>query len=198
MAKLCEYCGNKNNIFEGDPLYLENDKILCSKCVKPIKDELNQLFYIKTEKEFDTLTNSIIGKCKTLFNDNITNYIRLVINKRCNNLGFSIEVKGLETMTPIKVNNVGNTTITNNSNSKGMFGNIGRKIKTLAQVVTWMGIIGSIVVGISMLSINDDFIFLGLLIMILGSFLSWVSSFVLYGFGQLVENSDKLVQLSKK
>lgn len=28
-----------------------------------------------------------------------------------------------------------------------------------------------------------------------GSFSSWVSSFLLYGFGQLIENTDKLVNL---
>lgn len=30
---------------------------------------------------------------------------------------------------------------------------------------------------------------IGILTMVLGSLLSWVSSFVLYGFGEIVENS---------
>lgn len=37
--------------------------------------------------------------------------------------------------------------------------------------------------------LDEDFILLGLLIIALGSLLSWVSSFVLYGFGELVSNS---------
>ena len=32
--------------------------------------------------------------------------------------------------------------------------------------------------------------------MAVGSFLSWIGSFLLYGFGQLIENSDKLVELN--
>ena len=199
MAKLCQCCGNKNNSFVGDPLYLDDDKILCCKCAEPIRDELDQLFYIKTKEEFDTLTNSIIGKCKTLFNDNITNYICLVINKRCNSLGFSVEVKETDNISPIAINNGGNTTtITPNSNSTGMFGNIGGKIKSLAQVITWLGIIGSVIWGFVLMATDEDLIFAGLMIALLGSLISWVSSFVLYGFGQLIENTDKLVELSKK
>ena len=79
-----------------------------------------------------------------------------------------------------------------------MFDNIGGKIKALAQVVTWIGIIASIISGIAIISIDDEMIFVGLMVMIFGALSSWASSFVLYGFGQLVENSDKLVKMAKK
>lgn len=68
-----------------------------------------------------------------------------------------------------------------------MFDNIGGKIKGFAKVVAWLGIILSVIIGF--LSIETG----GILIIIIGSVSSWVGSFVLYGFGQLVENSDKLV-----
>lgn len=203
MAKLCECCGNKNNSFVGEPLYLDDDKILCCKCAEPIIDELNQLFYIKTKEEFDTLTNNIIGKSKTLFNDRITKYICSVINKRCKNLGFSVDGKNIETHI-LTTDNSQKTDInktpvsTTNTTSIGMFDNIGGRIKTLAQVVAWMGIIASVISGIALISIDEDMIFVGFMIMIFGALMSWVSSFVLYGFGQLVENSDKLVKMSKK
>ena len=79
-----------------------------------------------------------------------------------------------------------------------MFSNIGGKIKSLAQIVCWMGIICSVVSGIILIDTDDDLAFLGFVIIIIGSLLSWVSSFVLYGFGQLVENSDKLVLNTEK
>ncbi len=72
-----------------------------------------------------------------------------------------------------------------------MFNNIGGKIKTLASVITWIGIICSIVGGATMMGFL--FPLPGLLIMIVGSLASWISSFLLYAFGQLVENTDKLV-----
>lgn len=76
-----------------------------------------------------------------------------------------------------------------------MFNNIGNKIKTYAEVVSWIGIIASIITGIVIMITIATFeaIFLGLLICIIGSLACWISSFVLYGFGQLIENTDILV-----
>jgi hypothetical protein len=73
-----------------------------------------------------------------------------------------------------------------------MFDNIGGKIKTLAMTLTGLGITLSIVAGV--ISLSDGSIE-GLFIMIFGSLLSWLGSFLLYGFGQLVENSDRMVEL---
>lgn len=71
-----------------------------------------------------------------------------------------------------------------------MFENVGSKIKGLASFFCWGGIIASVVGGIWLIALLDeDFILPGLLIIALGSLLSWVSSFVLYGFGELVSNS---------
>lgn len=84
-----------------------------------------------------------------------------------------------------------------------MFDNIGGKIKKVAEVVCWMGIIVCCVVGVAFLSLgangdNGVQAIIGVAIGVVGSLLSWVSSFVLYGFGQLVENSDVLVQQKSK
>ncbi len=68
-----------------------------------------------------------------------------------------------------------------------MFENIGGKIKGLASVVCILGIIGSVISGISIIDYDG---LSGFLIMVLGSVFSWAGSFVLYGFGQLVDNSD--------
>lgn len=72
-----------------------------------------------------------------------------------------------------------------------MFDNIGGKIKVTAQVICWVGIIISVLIGLA--SFENG----GIVLIILGSLSSWVGSFVLYGFGQLIENSDVLVELKK-
>ncbi len=78
-----------------------------------------------------------------------------------------------------------------------MFTNIGRKIQMLAKVLCWIGIAASCIYGIIVIvsgtSISrylgggGSLVLAGVLIMLLGSLLSWVGSFVLFGFGELIE-----------
>ena len=77
-----------------------------------------------------------------------------------------------------------------------MFDNIGGKIKTLAKVICWTGIIVSCLCGIILIGINTNTAFIGFMVLIIGSFSSWIGSFMTYGLGQLIENSDKLVENS--
>lgn len=74
-----------------------------------------------------------------------------------------------------------------------MFNNIGGKIKSVASVLTGLGIAISIVIGIIAIIASAPGI--GLLTIFLGSLASWLSSLTLYGFGQLIENTDKLVKM---
>lgn len=71
-----------------------------------------------------------------------------------------------------------------------MFDNIDQKIKALAQVVCWIGIICSVISGIALIASGEGLLLVGFIVIILGSLISWVSSFTLYGFGQLIENSE--------
>ena len=83
-----------------------------------------------------------------------------------------------------------------------MFNNIGAKIKGLAKFICWAGIVICVITGIIMLvqakdaysGVRPTLILIGLAIMIIGSLLSWIGSFLLYGFGELVDNSSKIRQ----
>lgn len=70
-----------------------------------------------------------------------------------------------------------------------MFDNISDKMKSAATALAILGIIGSIIVGIVMIAESP---LVGLLVIVVGSLSSWVSSFTLYGFGQLIENTDTI------
>lgn len=87
-----------------------------------------------------------------------------------------------------------------------MYKNIGGKIKWMARIYCWIGIVVSVVAGLAVMVGGGGMMFafrsfglgglswymvlLGLVVMAAGSFLSWISSFFLYGLGQLIENSD--------
>lgn len=68
-----------------------------------------------------------------------------------------------------------------------MFNNIGGKIKTLASLLAWLGIIASFILGFVLLSIDDSMIPIGVIVIVVGSLISWIGSFLFYGFGELIE-----------
>ncbi len=80
-----------------------------------------------------------------------------------------------------------------------MFTNVGAKIQTVAKVECWLGIILSVVFGFIRMFRFDVAAFVsGLLTVVLGSLFSWIGSICLYGFGQLIENSDLRTEICPK
>lgn len=83
-----------------------------------------------------------------------------------------------------------------------MFENIGGKIKKLASTLTVIGILASILIGFIIIIMGSQseemgatFAWIGILVMIFGSLMSWLSSFLLYGFGELVESNEIMKKL---
>ena len=82
-----------------------------------------------------------------------------------------------------------------------MFENIGDKIKVLAKVICIVEIIFSIIFGAICMFIGKfriAYIFNGIIIAFIGSLIAWISIFFMYGFGQLISNSDKIVKNIEK
>lgn len=69
-----------------------------------------------------------------------------------------------------------------------MYDNIGGKIKSWAIWIFIVEAIAAIIGGIALI-VNDNGL-IGFLTILCGPIAAWVSSWLLYGFGQLVENSD--------
>lgn len=67
-----------------------------------------------------------------------------------------------------------------------MFENIGSKIKNLAIVFTCIGFVASFITGFTVMPF-------GIIYIVVGCLISWIGSMLIYGFGQLIENTDKLV-----
>ena len=78
-----------------------------------------------------------------------------------------------------------------------MFTNIGKKIKILAMVVCWVGIAFSVISAIVTIvlaaqsygHLAGQLIAVGVVMLILGPLFSWIGSFVLYGFGELIDKT---------
>ncbi len=86
-----------------------------------------------------------------------------------------------------------------------MFQNIGKKIKTLAKVLCWIGIIVSIISGVVMVlsgaaAMDYDAasgvaaIVGGAMTAVLGTLFSWIGSFMMLGFGEIVEKVNEIAE----
>lgn len=77
-----------------------------------------------------------------------------------------------------------------------MYSNVGGKIKSTSEVLAFLGIGGSILAGVYLLGLEE--IFLGIMLLTVVPITMWLSSLVLYGFGQLVEKVDEGVSSLSK
>ncbi len=80
-----------------------------------------------------------------------------------------------------------------------MFDNIGKKIKSLANVLCWVGIIAYVIAAIAMFVIAADnpwdaehYVPIGFAFLIVGPLSSWISSFFMYGFGELIDKACEI------
>lgn len=78
-----------------------------------------------------------------------------------------------------------------------MFSNIGGKIKVLAKIIAWFGVICSAIVGAFLICISqssDILKSIGFGVLFGGSIISWISSWFMYGFGELIEKTTEIAQ----
>ena len=76
-----------------------------------------------------------------------------------------------------------------------MFSNIGGKIKKLAIILCVLGMIGSVVYGIICFTNSNkyqDLKLVGILILVGGCLVSWIISFFVYGYGELIERAASI------
>ena len=88
---------------------------------------------------------------------------------------------------------------------ENLYDNIGNKIKGLAKTAFIVEAIGAVVTGLVLLFTDEDLILCGFLTLICGPIIAWVSSWILYAFGELVErtcnnesNTRMIVKLLKE
>lgn len=74
-----------------------------------------------------------------------------------------------------------------------MFDNIGGRIKALAVVTCILGMIASVIWGFVLFADS-----IGLLVMAVGCVCSWVGTFTLYGFGELIEETRRNREINQQ
>lgn len=72
-----------------------------------------------------------------------------------------------------------------------MFDNLGKKIMMFAKISCWVGIAVSIIGGIY-LCVDSYYWYIGLIVMFIAPLVFWACSLTLYGFGEMVDNVNRL------
>ena len=73
-----------------------------------------------------------------------------------------------------------------------MFNNISSKLKVWAIITTIIGNISAIISGISLISQGEGFETIGIVIMFAGILSSWLTAWVLFGLGDLLDTTDAI------
>ena len=78
-----------------------------------------------------------------------------------------------------------------------MYKQIGEKIKGIAEGIFIVGVIASVAVAYVFWT-GTKKILIGLLIVLVGIIASWLSTILLYGFGQLISTNEEIRDLLEK
>ena len=73
-----------------------------------------------------------------------------------------------------------------------LYENIGSKIKNWAKWIFVIEAIGAVITGLVLLFTDEDLILYGLLTLVCGPIVAWVGSWILYAFGELVEDVGRI------
>lgn len=188
MATFCKLCDKKINSVFG-AFYSVSGIVICEDCYYSYKKVLNSVSDAESfESNLTEFKNKFSEKKEF---EKIEEFLKSLHEEKMQE---KLNKEQIEKMKEQQIEETENKDTPSN-NSIDMFSNIGGKIKTLARVITWTGIILSVIIGFVLMSMSG---FTGFLTALLGSLGSWISSFILYGFGQLIESTDKLVELSEK
>ena len=87
-----------------------------------------------------------------------------------------------------------------------MFNHIGKKIKVFAKALFWMTVIIFVIGAIIVFSIGTQnkpdstsiFIIIGIIMIVLGIAIAWLNNFLLYGFGELIDSNQKILEILEK
>lgn len=78
-----------------------------------------------------------------------------------------------------------------------MYKNVSEKIKVLAKVTFIVEALAAIIGGIALMAEDDDWIVTGLITMILGTFIAYAVSILIYGFGVLIEKTSDIARSTR-
>lgn len=75
-----------------------------------------------------------------------------------------------------------------------MFTDIGKKIKALAKIIFYIDVLGALAAAKAVIASDSNNTVLGLLIIPVGVILAWLATFLLYGYGELIDKTSEIAK----
>ena len=203
MARICSMCGKKIG-FLADPLELGKG-FLCDECAEPISEDISDLYALKSKARFYEESDRIIEKSKGIYSAEIVDDISQRIELIHNDIACWLK-DDLNKETSKAENTDKDKTVKNNDfvlkikdeQNGSIYDEIGKKVKTLAKVTCIVEAVLSVISGFIMIATDEEYILVGLIAMVVGPIVAWVSSWVLYAFGELVDKTCANEQHNKE
>lgn len=196
MIVHCEKCKKKLNTMWDTLLELTDNKYLCTQCGEPIDQLLYNLSHIHpqtySKDDFDGETKKILSICENNYDASVTISVKKTIDNISEKMIFlEQEIPNRKTDDSVsKFNQLPNIAITNTSTRK-----IGEKIISTTQIIIWINIILTVIGGFVYLFINP---IVAVIVLIFGLLFYWIIGLFLQGFGELIKNSEEIVELLRK
>ena len=172
MAGLVFYCSNCKQTFTGEE-YTESDRPRCPRCNKKTLSTgiTKELWIQKTKEERQAILDALIMEDKQR-EESIAKQ-----EKYAQAVGVTYKEQNKENEKPFL---------------DDLYIDIGKKIKGWAKWIFIVGVIVSVIGAVGMLlAAEDGLVFaIGLLALIIGPLVAWVSSWIIYAFGELVEKTS--------
>ena len=194
MYRICIKCGKRISMFSNDPMEI-GDAVMCYGCAKPIANDINDLYYLKSSKEFEEAKTKILKKSEQFYSSEVINCLAKEIDDIYNDIKHEFKEKAQ--------NNSEVSLKINEEVFGGLYENIGKKIKGFAKGVFVVETLIAILGGIA--ACANGLVSLGVIAMFIGPIVAWVSSWMLYALGELVDktamnerNTHNILELMKK
>lgn len=166
-------------------------KNICEKCREEIQDLDNMVACYKCGKNYHRECWESVPNCVVCQGFN-KDYAKAKIGKAVETKNKEISVNSeKEPPTSNTIKTESQPSPLNLYNSSTFHYNIGGKLKSGATLITIFGIIIGIIVAVILTMIDDELLFAGFIIGVVIAILGWLSSVLLYAYGELVSSAEK-------
>lgn len=209
--KICSMCRKAFELRDGENLNYIQNKLICADCMQKIETLLTSGDADKVQEATNYIRScrqqatdpQMVAYLKELLDDDTAVVVEPKAKEQPKK---ELKVKKQPMKTeaaPVQPSPEKNNVKEQPAQPKGngLFGNVGSKIKSVAEIFCVLGIVVSVIAAIVLFASNSyrfPTIALGVICLIAGPLVSWLGSLGMYALGELVDNTRRNNELMEE